>query len=169
MIIAKLYDPAYSYNARDDEEQDDVDRARKNCLKELEAYNQLIKFQGEIVPRFYGKYVYRIISQDRNETRYVHVLLLEYFNGISLFDFAKAHQFTFPTATKQKIISQLLHMVNILHFHGVFHHDLNAGNFLINDSSAGPGGLAITDHRFRVCESGYPRHGTQTPVKMETF
>jgi hypothetical protein len=75
-------------NARDDGEQDDVDRARKNFLKELEAYNQLIKLQGEIVPRCYGKYIYRIISQDAKETRDVHVLLLEYFNGITLFDFA---------------------------------------------------------------------------------
>ena len=77
-------------NARDDGEQDDVDRARKNFLKELEAYNQLIKLQGEIVPRCYGKYIiYGIISQDQKETRDVHVLLLlEYFNGITLFDFA---------------------------------------------------------------------------------
>src|ERR1700685_2104797 len=114
----------YSNNAIDDGEEDDVDRARKNCLKELEAYNQLIKLQGEIVPRCYGKYIYRIISQDAKETRDVHVLLLEYFDGIALFDFAFARRFTFPTATKQKIIAQLLDVVNIINGHGVFHQDL---------------------------------------------
>ena len=84
----------------------------------------------------------------RKETRDVHVLLLEYFNGISLFDFAYAHHFTFPTATKQKIVSQLLDMVDILHSHGVFHLDLIAGNFLIKDSSAGDLQLRIIDFEF---------------------
>lgn len=98
-IMVKLYDPAYSCNTRDDEEKGVVERARKSCLKELEAYNELVKLQGEIVPRYYGKYVYRIIFQEAEETRDVHVLL-EYFNGISLWCFACANQFHFLTATK---------------------------------------------------------------------
>ena len=77
-IVAKLYDPAYSHGAREDEGGTAVERARTHSWKEVAAYNRLLQVQGLIVPRFYGKYVYRIVSQVAEESGDVHVLLLEY-------------------------------------------------------------------------------------------
>ena len=132
--------------AREDEGGTAVERARTHSWKEVAVYNQLLQVQGLIVPRFYGKYVYQIVSKVAEESRDVHVLLLEYFNSFSLFDFAITNKLAVLT-TRQKIITQILDMINIIHSHGVFHRDLAGRNFLVNYSD-GDLQLRLVDFEF---------------------
>jgi len=74
------------------------------------------------------------VSQVADEWRDVHVLLLKYLNGISLFDFPNANGLYFPSSTrKQKVVVHMLDMVNLMHSHSVFHHHLAGRKILIKD------------------------------------
>ena len=109
-----------------------VERARTHSLNEAASYHQLLTVQRVIVPRFFSKYIYHIVSQAADESRDVHVLLLENVNGVSSFEVAMANDLSFPSTTKQKLVAKILDMVNTMHSHGVFHRDLAGSNILVN-------------------------------------
>jgi hypothetical protein len=72
-----------------------------------------------VVPRFYGKYVYRIVASAAEESRDQHVLLVEHFNSFSLFDFVVANRFAI-LAMRQTIVAQVLDAINTICSHRVF-------------------------------------------------
>jgi len=64
-VLANLSDPVHNHGAREDEDVIVVQGVRTHRRNEAAAHDRLLTVQGVTVPRCYGKYVHRIVSNQR--------------------------------------------------------------------------------------------------------
>jgi hypothetical protein len=106
------------------------------CKTEAEAYNRLVNIQGQVVPRFFGSFVFdagSLREMPLDVSPEPRGILLEFIEGINLLEATKNPLFeqTFPDATEKA--RKCLSLIGPL---GVIAGDLRTANLMIRCSDS---------------------------------
>jgi serine/threonine protein kinase len=133
VFVAKCIDPAYSQGTRENYSitpKNRVEAARELSGNEATTYQLLHAVQGSVVPRFYGQYLYRIVSPTPNESRDINVILLEYFDGKPLSDPLTVQALS---PIRVDVARETKRLLDVIHSFGVYHNDVLGHNILARE------------------------------------
>jgi serine/threonine protein kinase len=125
LFVAKCFDPSFcSTKEAADFFKTPVEHCKTRALVETEAYRRLSEFQGQLVPKFQGRYRYSTGSGEAT------AILLEYIRDPSL----DRHDELTETEL-QKILDVGTDALRSIHSQGVCHFDIRPSNVLWNSST----------------------------------
>jgi serine/threonine protein kinase len=120
-FVAKCFDPSF---CPPDEAAEARQTISKYCATrskvEEEAYERLAAFQGQYIPKFYGRYRYASTSG------YATAILLEYVCDTSLDDFRDG----LPRSELLGLLDIGTTALEAIHACGIFHYDIQPSNVL---------------------------------------
>jgi serine/threonine protein kinase len=125
LFVAKCFDPSFcSTKEATDFFATPVEYCKKRALVETEAYRRLSEFQGQLVPKFQGRYRYSTGSDEAT------AILLEYIQDPSL----DRHDGLTETELK-KILNVGTEALDKIHSRGVCHFDIQPSNVFWNSTT----------------------------------
>ncbi|KAI8722451.1 hypothetical protein NCS52_00389000 [Fusarium sp. LHS14.1] len=142
--VAKIYDPLYySYADRDFGSPTDVTyRAGQHYSREAAGFEDLkaAGVDGQFTPKYYGSWTFDMVLLGTSEVRPVHLVLLEWLDGIDLWtimerDGANNGLHTMPPEERLEIFAKAAEAETKLTYYGVMHRDFAPRNVMIVDQA----------------------------------
>lgn len=149
-LVAKFYDTLYF-----DQMQDDCNPVLFTDWEysnETAAYTALSRFQGTLVPKFYGSFTLELPAKE-SEKRLVRLILMEVIPGIQM---DKIDPTTFSQQERQNILKKVIDMETLFHSYGVLHGDFYGRNIMMDIDSK-----EYSTPKLRVIDFGHAK--TTTP------
>lgn len=124
-LVAKVYDPLYFDD--DDGYVNPFSCVDQHYTHEVHAYHVLARFQGNLIPSFYGSYSLDIPC-DGSEKRTVRLILIEYIPGRSM---RQVNATRYPQDTRQQIMKTVIDSESWAYEKDVVLTDLSPRNVMI--------------------------------------
>ena len=130
-FVAKFFDHRFSPHV-DPREWPKGSQQRSAAYKDAEvrAYKLLKPLQGIDIPIFYGEYTFQLPCYEGILYNRGSVILLEFINTSTLYDIRRLNL----TFDKLALKLQAFAILNNIHSHGVYHHDLVPENLFWDNS-----------------------------------
>ena len=136
-FIAKCFDPSHCpTDEAADAQQTVSEYCQTRSRVEAEVYERLAQFQGQYIPKFYGRYRYASTAT---------AILLEYIPNASLDHFRDG----LPESELRELLDIGNTALDAIHEFGIFHYDIQPSNvFWSTETKA----LRIVDWEFSRCD-----------------